>query len=48
MYGAAGSLIVLLLLVYYAAQIIFFGAETTKVYARRFPMPSLLAGRASA
>ena len=32
-YGAAGSLIVLLVWVYYSAQIIFFGAEFTKVYA---------------
>lgn len=30
-YGAAGSLIVLLLWCYYAAQIIFFGAEFTRV-----------------
>jgi membrane protein len=35
-YGAAGSLIVILLWVYYSAQIVFFGAEFTKVYARRF------------
>lgn len=34
-YGAAGSLIVILLWVYYSAQIVFFGAEFTKVYARR-------------
>jgi membrane protein len=32
-YGAAGSLIVLLLWCYYAAQIIFFGAEFTRVSA---------------
>ena len=31
-YGAAGSLIVILLWVYYSAQIVFFGAEFTKVY----------------
>ena len=30
-YGAASSLIVLLLWCYYAAQIIFFGAEFTRV-----------------
>jgi membrane protein len=30
-YGAAGSLIILLLWCYYAAQIIFFGAEFTRV-----------------
>lgn len=35
-YGAAGSLIVLLLWVYYSSQIVFFGAEFTKVYANRF------------
>jgi membrane protein len=35
-YGAAGSLIVMLLWVYYSAQVVFFGAEFTKVYARRF------------
>jgi membrane protein len=34
-YGAAGSLIVVLLWVYYSAQIVFFGAEFTKVYSRR-------------
>lgn len=31
-YGAAGSLIALLLWVYYAAQILFFGAEYTKMF----------------
>jgi membrane protein len=35
-YGAAGSLIVILIWVYYSAQIVFFGAEFTKVYSRRF------------
>lgn len=35
-YGAAGSLIVVLLWVYYSAQILFFGAEFTKVYARQY------------
>ena len=43
-YGAAGSLIVLLVWVYYSAQIIFFGAEFTKVYANArglsFPLKS--------
>ena len=38
-YGAAGSLIVVLLWVYYSAQILFFGAEFTKVYANRFGSP---------
>lgn len=36
-YGAAGSLVLLLLWVYYSAQIFLFGAEFTKVYARRAP-----------
>ena len=35
-YGVAGSLVVLLLWVYYSALIIFWGAEFTQVYARRY------------
>lgn len=35
-YGAAGSLVVVLLWVYYTAQILFFGAEFTKIYANRY------------
>ena len=35
-YGAAGSIVLVLLWVYYSAQILFFGAEVTKVYANRF------------
>lgn len=35
-YGAAASLVVVLLWVYYTSQILFFGAEFTKVYANRF------------
>ncbi|MDY6782051.1 MAG: YihY/virulence factor BrkB family protein [Cyanobacteriota bacterium] len=35
-YGAAGSLVIVLAWVYYSAQILFFGAEFTQVYARRF------------
>jgi membrane protein len=35
-YGAAGSLAVVLVWVYYSAQILFFGAEFTKVYATRY------------
>lgn len=35
-YGAAGSLIVLLLWVYYTSQLLFFGAEITKIYTYRF------------
>lgn len=42
-YGAAGSLIALLLWCYYAAQILFFGAEFTRVHAQtrggRDPLP---------
>jgi membrane protein len=32
-YGAAGSLVVLMVWVFYSTQILFFGAEFTKVYA---------------
>jgi len=32
-YGAAGSVIVIIVWVYYSAQILFFGAEFTRVYA---------------
>ncbi len=35
-YGAAGSLVVIIAWVYYAAQILFFGAEFTQVYSRRY------------
>jgi membrane protein len=35
-YGAAGSLLVLLAWVYYSAQILFFGAEFTWVYTKRY------------
>jgi membrane protein len=35
-YGAAGSVVLILLWVYYSAQILFFGAEMTKVYAIRY------------
>jgi membrane protein len=34
-YGAAGSLVILLMWVYYSAQILYVGAEFTKVYAQR-------------
>ncbi len=34
-YGAAGSIIVLVIWVYYSAQILFFGAEFTKVHLER-------------
>ena len=33
-YGAAGSLVVILLWVYYSSQLVFLGAEFTKVYSR--------------
>ena len=35
-YGAAGAIIILLLWIYYSAAILYFGAEFTKVYARRY------------
>ena len=35
-YGAFGGLIVFLIWTYYSAQIMLFGAELTRVYARRF------------
>jgi membrane protein len=35
-YGAAGSLVLVLLWVYYSAQLFFFGAEFTKVYAKKY------------
>ena len=35
-YGAAGSLVVILAWVYYSVQILFFGAEFTQVFARKY------------
>ena len=35
-YGAAGSIILILLWVFYSCLIMFFGAEFTQVYARRY------------
>ncbi|MGE5224422.1 MAG: YihY/virulence factor BrkB family protein [Omnitrophica WOR_2 bacterium] len=35
-YGAAGSLVILLLWIYYSGQILFLGAEVTKVYANQY------------
>ena len=35
-YGAAGSLVIILVWVYYSAQILYLGAEFTKVYANRY------------
>ncbi|MBV9725257.1 MAG: YihY/virulence factor BrkB family protein, partial [Gammaproteobacteria bacterium] len=34
-YGAAGSMVVVILWVYYSAMIFYFGAEFTRVRARR-------------
>lgn len=38
-FGAAGSLVALIIWVYYSSQVLFLGAEFTKVYARRFGKP---------
>ncbi|MGB3309814.1 MAG: YihY/virulence factor BrkB family protein [Nodosilinea sp.] len=38
-YGAAGSVIILLIWVFYSAQIMFYGAELTQIYSRRFGSP---------
>lgn len=35
-YGAAGSLVVVLVWVYYSAQVLYLGAEFTRVYVHRF------------
>ena len=35
-FGAAGSVVIVLAWIYYSACILFFGAELTKVYARKF------------
>lgn len=35
-FGAAGSVVIVLAWIYYSACILFFGAEMTKVYARKF------------
>jgi len=35
-YGAAGSLVIVLLWVYYSAQILFLGAEFTRVYTQEY------------
>ncbi|WP_066378845.1 MULTISPECIES: YihY/virulence factor BrkB family protein [unclassified Anabaena] len=45
-YGAAGSLVVILAWVYYTAQILFFGAEFTQVYARKYGKPIVPSRRA--
>jgi membrane protein len=47
-FGAAGSLVIILIWVYYSSQILFFGAELTKVYARTYgslaPSPGVPSG----
>ena len=35
-YGAAGSLVVVLIWTYYSPQILFFGAELIRAYAKRY------------
>jgi len=35
-YGAASSLVILLVWIYYSAQVLYLGAEFTRVYAHRF------------
>jgi membrane protein len=45
-YGAAGSFAVLLVWLYYSGQIFYFGAELTKVYARRAGSPIVAADNA--
>ncbi|NLP01624.1 MAG: YihY/virulence factor BrkB family protein [Fibrobacter sp.] len=40
-YGAAASLVVLLLWIYFSAQILFLGAEFTRIYAMRHNEPIL-------
>lgn len=35
-YGSAGSLVILLVWIYYSAQVLYLGAEFTRVYACRF------------
>lgn len=35
-YGAAGSLVLILVWIYYSAQILFFGAEFTRVYSTEY------------
>ena len=47
-YGQAASVVLILLWVYYAAQIMFFGAEFTQVYAKKYgsrivPSPNAVA-----
>ncbi len=45
-YGAAASLVVLLIWLYYSSQILLFGAEFTKVWARRYGQEAKATGPA--
>ena len=45
-FGAAGSVVIVLAWIYYSACILFFGAEITKGYARRFGSGIMLNSRA--
>ena len=38
-YGAAGSIVIVLLWVYYSSQVVLFGAEFTRVYAKHRGAP---------
>jgi membrane protein len=38
-YGAAGSIVIVLLWVYYSSQVVLFGAEFTRVYAKHRGSP---------
>ena len=38
-YGAAGSIVIVLLWVYYSSQVVLFGAEFTRVYAKHRGTP---------
>ncbi|WP_254509470.1 YihY/virulence factor BrkB family protein [Anatilimnocola floriformis] len=41
-YGAAGSFVVVLVWTYYSSQILFFGAELIRAYARRFDVQAIV------
>jgi membrane protein len=41
-YGAAGSLVVVLIWTYYSSQILFFGAELIRAYAKRYHLDSIV------
>jgi membrane protein len=45
-FGAAGSVVIILAWIYYSACILFFGAEITKIYARKFGSGVVPNGRA--